>query len=218
MDELNLFTLSSIVSPPNSWKELNEKAENLTKSLPVASTPSLDHLTRKDYEHVYEPSDDTFLFLDGLSYEYDNSPEWKQLRGAEGNTIKDDTRTLEIGVGTGAVTIHFAKLCQSQTPVDDSTIRKRRIHYVTDINPHAIEITKRTAIANGLCVGDGLSLDASENNEEQLKDQCVSSSTIEAVQCDLASGLLPELRGKVGKFRMFLIVNQAFFFTIHFIY
>jgi len=47
------------------WMALNQKAETLAKSIPIAKMPSLDHIDnnhhheRRDYNYVYEPSDDT---------------------------------------------------------------------------------------------------------------------------------------------------------------
>ena len=41
------------------WLTQNEEAESRAKSVPCAKVPSLDHLRMKDFEDVYEPSDDT---------------------------------------------------------------------------------------------------------------------------------------------------------------
>ncbi len=43
----------------------------LHPSLPSASLPSLEHFSFKDFEFVYEPSDDTYLFIDSLTAERD---------------------------------------------------------------------------------------------------------------------------------------------------
>lgn len=35
----------------------------------MASLPSLDHFTYRDYEHFYEPAEDTYLLVDALMSE-----------------------------------------------------------------------------------------------------------------------------------------------------
>jgi hypothetical protein len=43
----------------SAWTSQNEEAEARAKNAPQAKLPSLDHLKIKDFEDVYEPSDDT---------------------------------------------------------------------------------------------------------------------------------------------------------------
>ncbi len=37
-----------------------------TEELSLFPTPNLDHLSAEDFQDVYEPREDTFLFLDAL--------------------------------------------------------------------------------------------------------------------------------------------------------
>ena len=170
---------------------MNMEAEERAKSSPIASMPSLDHLSRADYEHVYEPSDDTFLFLDALSYEYDK-PGWGESRGGDA-AIQNINRTLEIGCGTGVITIHFIKLLQSQSVINavGSSKRPTVFHHVTDINPHAINVTKRTAVVNGI-----ICIEGSFEHQEQCD---ATNSVLQTWQCDLASALLNDLSKQIGE-------------------
>ncbi|KAL0478696.1 hypothetical protein AKO1_008274 [Acrasis kona] len=58
--------------------------------------PCMSHLTSKDYKQIYEPSDDTWLFVDALEYEK--------------NALKDRRICLEIGSGSGYVSAYLNKL------------------------------------------------------------------------------------------------------------
>ena len=70
-------------------------------------------------EEVYNPSDDSYLLL-------------KVIDPKPGETM------LELGPGTGLISIHAAKAGARVT--------------AADINPHAIECTRRNAAANGVRV------------------------------------------------------------------
>ncbi|KAG0299983.1 U2 small nuclear RNA auxiliary factor 2 [Linnemannia gamsii] len=93
-------------------------------------TPDLSHLKRKDYEFIYEPAEDTFLFLDAFEDEV--------------NFLKElqPTISLEIGSGSGCVTAFVGKI------LGESNCLK----YCTDINPKAARATQGTAKQNQLSV------------------------------------------------------------------
>ncbi|KAI8346820.1 S-adenosyl-L-methionine-dependent methyltransferase [Mortierella sp. GBAus27b] len=90
-------------------------------------TPDLSHLKRQDYDHVYEPAEDTFLFLDAFEEE---QAFLNELRPAI---------SLEVGSGSGCVTAFVAKI------VGESCLK-----YCTDINPRAARATQATAKQNKL--------------------------------------------------------------------
>lgn len=137
-------------APSIHFQELNKEAEERAASCESASMPSLDHLKMKDFDEVYEPSDDTFLLIDGL-----------QLALKQGEISKDNTcTTFELGCGTAVPTVFLARQL-----LDDDNV-STCIHLVTDINPRALQVAQATASANGI-------------------------ATLEAIECDLASALLP---------------------------
>ena len=44
---------------------------------PMIPTPALDHITKVDYEHVYEPAEDTFILLDAVEADFEDLREGK---------------------------------------------------------------------------------------------------------------------------------------------
>jgi len=155
----------------------NEAAIQLAKSCDCAPMPTLNHLTRRDYQNVYEPSDDTFLLLDGLNIDFGNTcmnddVENEQVERSRNNVKydKNTVNTVEIGGGTGVASIFLAQLLSESHP--DHV----RNHFVTDINPEAIRITHETAQCN--------------NNTK-------SEFSIQTIQCDLATELLHEHTNKI---------------------
>jgi release factor glutamine methyltransferase len=113
----------------SSWKALDRAAEKRAREAPSAEMPSLDHASMKDFHQVYEPSDDTYLLIDGIQ------DDWKQNRSTYESNFKI---ILEIGCGSGVPIVNLAKLLPGAKPM------------ATDINPAALEFARRTAIENGV--------------------------------------------------------------------
>ena len=163
------------------FASLNAAAERRAKECRSAVMPSLRHLNFRDYDRVYEPSDDTYLLIDAIGYDVDAM---EQSEVDDGSTLRSNIlQSVEIGCGTGTPTVYLAKRIrgirgdENEGSVEEtsSNINKKCVHYVTDINPDAIRIAKATAESNGI----------------------PAAEHFQAVQCDLASQLLDQLAGKV---------------------
>ncbi|KAG8908525.1 hypothetical protein FRB99_005885 [Tulasnella sp. 403] len=89
-------------------------------------TPSLAHLTKLDYEHVYEPAEDTFILLDALEQDA------AQLIALQPRVC------LEIGSGSGCVSAFIGSILGSSGC----------LYLATDINARATEATARTGERN----------------------------------------------------------------------
>jgi release factor glutamine methyltransferase len=187
-----------------AFAQLNNDAENRAKSCHPAQMPSLSHLQLSDYDNVYPPSDDTYLLLDAIGFDIDAMLEGKGGNTADKNESPKDIMeqlfwnvkvTLEIGCGTGVPTVYLAKRLRSQLmnnhhqqqrpPVKEGNTEATNTtntaiyhcnaqHHVTDINPLAIRIAKKTAETNN-----------------------IPTSDFHAYNCDLASDVLPKLSNQV---------------------
>jgi release factor glutamine methyltransferase len=116
-----------------AWQSLNELAEKRAKEAPSAIMPSLDHVTMKDFEQVYEPAEDTYLLIDGIQLDVSTSENLK-------STIY---QALEIGCGSGVPIVYLGTLLKQDE-------KETAICYATDINPIALRTAQKTASENGL--------------------------------------------------------------------
>lgn len=93
-------------------------------------TPTYSHLSSEDYNHVYEPSEDSFLLLDALELEL------PFLLGRKPSIC------LEIGPGSGIIISALAKYLSYQS----------HGFFAVDINKFACDATNRTRKANNVNV------------------------------------------------------------------
>ena len=113
----------------SSWQLMDRAAVERAKEAPSAALPSMNHSSLQDFHHVYEPSDDTFLLIDGIQEDVEKN---------RSIYLEKFKRILEIGCGSGIPIVFLAKLLPTATPI------------ATDINPFALEFAQRTAAENGV--------------------------------------------------------------------
>ncbi|KAH9949436.1 S-adenosyl-L-methionine-dependent methyltransferase [Amylocystis lapponica] len=89
-------------------------------------TPDLSHLTSQDYQHVYEPAEDTFILLDALEQDAQKLQTNKPLV------------CLELGSGSGCVSSFVGSILGPTTA----------LYLTTDINPFASRCTRLTGRQN----------------------------------------------------------------------
>ncbi|WWC85655.1 uncharacterized protein L201_000521 [Kwoniella dendrophila CBS 6074] len=89
-------------------------------------TPHIAHLTEDDYEHIYEPAEDSFILLDALEI--------------DAQLIRNEKPTMcvEIGSGSGIASTFLSQLIGPDSGLVLSI----------DINRYACEATQKTAQAN----------------------------------------------------------------------
>lgn len=93
----------------------------------MLSTPDYSHLTSKDYEQIYEPSEDTFLFLDALEKDI------KYLNDLNPQIV------FEIGPGSGLVINFLANHLKDAN---------KTAFFASDINKNACLATLKTSSKN----------------------------------------------------------------------
>lgn len=91
----------------------------------VIETPDLSHLSVTDFDQVYEPREDSFLFLDALEKDLSLIRSLQPRLG------------LEIGSGSGVISTAVARALGSTCYM-----------MATDLNPFACQVTQQTAQKN----------------------------------------------------------------------
>ena len=180
----------------SAWEASNVEAEERTKAAPTAAIPSLSHLSFHDFDEVYEPAEDTYLFLDALLHEMDNESFAEGRNQDEGPFI-----VLEIGCGSGVVSVFVRN--QWKTRSGDWELQS----FVTDVNRRALEVALETDRANNGVNSNQRRSETDESTDSaNPKSSSASTGTInpplflhsmEAILCDLATPLLSRLQGQI---------------------
>lgn len=105
------------------------KDTTTTTTSTTITTPLFHHITPDDLDHIYDPSEDTFLLIDALESDLD------LLRS------KNPTVCMEVGSGSGVVITALA-----------TALGPQRLYLATDINPRACRVTRDTATLNRVTV------------------------------------------------------------------
>lgn len=137
--------------------------------------PKLDHLSHADFENVYEPAEDSFLFVDAIQSDLEKEKEEKEN---EHNKIKI---VLEVGSGSGFVSAFVRNLLRERRKKNNNNMKgsSSDLFFTTDLNPLAASATFSTF----------------EKNQNQ-KNKNHHQKTIVAVS-DLASCFEKRLQGQV---------------------
>ncbi|KAL7418161.1 methylase [Mrakia frigida] len=103
----------------------------MTTPLISIATPNLDHLTKLDYEVVYDPAEDSFILLDALELDV------PELRAGPSGRV-----CVEIGSGSGIVSSFIGSILGGTDA----------LYLATDINPHATKCTLGTGLQNSVAI------------------------------------------------------------------
>ncbi|KAH9512628.1 HemK methyltransferase member 2 [Bulinus truncatus] len=114
-------------------------------SLNKFSTPVVVTNNSCDFDHVYEPAEDSFLLLDVLEKDF---PFLSQIK---------PNICLEVGCGSGICITFLSQILERQA-----------FFLCTDINPAAVELTQQTALRNGQII-EPILCDLTGSVEDRLK-------------------------------------------------
>jgi len=177
------------------WDALNQLATQLAASRPTAPMPSMEHLTYRDYEHVYEPSHDTYLLIDALQYELEQLLLLRKRQAADADSTQKQQQQqqpavvtcLEIGCGSGVASVFFrTQWLQTMVPAGFPPL----LSYVTDINPRALQVTQQS-------FQHAATAKQQHDHHNDPALMMMTAGAVQAVRCDLASALLPGLQHQV---------------------
>ncbi|KAL3793435.1 hypothetical protein ACHAW5_001610 [Stephanodiscus triporus] len=204
------------------YARLNNDAERRAKECRSAKMPCLSHLCRRDYDDVYEPSDDTYLLIDAIGMDVDAMMTTEGEEG-ERRRRRDDRRggekrggdiiekkiirrddieiTLEIGCGTGVPTVYLATRLRDMA-ADDRRVVARGEDDATedDANDDDDVVAAKKKTSNSRRVAHfvtDINADAIRITKSTATMNGLSHDDVRAIGCDLASELLDELENDV---------------------